>query len=588
LNLTLIEFVISCTEHQKQTMRRFQFATLLLLVIVVTTVHCIFKVPAGEYTVEFVAIERTSPDIQQSFVANVKLTEENVVSNIHFISEDKMSRNMYEYSTVAGGKYVSYMYDVNGDDNNELKCRYATNDADVDIQSINDFVKSIQPFDYNSDETNEDTTIYDQQVHELLSNTNDYISFMGTVSVIQQEPLLIFVDRMTLSIKYILGEYMLLRVDKIQQGITTDVSQVVQKLRSGCDSLDNELEVLSAMKRRQRKNNSTKTEDNNNSLPWFYDKEESCFLPHVRDETTCGAFQQQKYNDNNKKVCVFLHGSGETEEKEPTNERKGYWGNVHEYTPQCSERWFIWANTKDHGWDNHDLQRKYCELAAFHNKKQQSDSGTAQIKNTIIFTHSLGNLILAASIRNKYCSLDSTSSSWYAVDSPYDGSQASARLKTICNDYHNHQSPSLFQKLFGYIAEAGGYCIPGTGSAYHAYNSVHPGYCDAEGQCIDDLEHIVVDHVKGAMCGVSPIGLISKYSVMLEALSLVVGYDEDNDGMVSKSSCERYHGSGPYSTKYKSNWYTTSTNHADGTCRNGDGWWNSSGRKPCSWYTDKY
>lgn len=172
-----------------------------------------------------------------------------------------------------------------------------------------------------------------------------------------------------------------------------------------------------------------------------------------------------------------------------------------------------------------------------------------------------------------------------AIDSPYGGSIASAKLQQICYDHH-HKTKNLLKKLYGVVAESAGYCIPGTDKAYPAYDSVHPGYCDRDGLCLGDLEEVIREHVKGATCGLSATGLTSKYSVLLGALSTIVSYKESNDGMVGKSSCEKYH-AGQFVTNPREKWYASDTNHADGTCRNGNGWWGDD-RKPCSFFKDKY
>jgi hypothetical protein len=450
------------------------------------------------------------------------------------------------------------------------KCYYATDFDTVPIDFLNSFVTNIQLFNLSAIQSI-NQQIFDKQMDKLYkdSNLNAWISYLPLV---QSEPILIFTETRNGLIKYILSEFLFIEVHSISFHYSNEVDSIVHELKSKCISLDDELKIP-ARKAVQRITNEK------SQLPWFLNKSITCELPHVRDDVACGPRERVE-----KKTCIFLHGSGELEVREPTNTREDYWGNVHEYTPQCSERWFIWTNTKIYGWDSHDLQKQYCELAAFHNKTFAPGT-PAVIKDTIIFTHSMANLILAAGLKNGYCSWGE-GSSWYSLNSPYGGSVASVKLSQICYDYYHHIDPGIIKKIIGYIAETGLYCDPNTKKAYHAYNTLIPGYCDADGQCLYDLEKIIRDHVKGAICGSSSIGLFSKYSILLTALAQLVDYQEDNDGMVGLSSCERYH-SGQFRDEASNLWYASGCNHADGTCRNGNGWW-SDKRKPCSYYTDKY
>ena len=51
---------------------------------------------------------------------------------------------------------------------------------------------------------------------------------------------------------------------------------------------------------------------------------------------------------------------------------------------------------------------------------------------------------------------------------------------------------------------------------------------------------------QGAMCGTSPFGLVSEYSIPLEALSKLAGFPGTNDGMVGLTSCQVHALSGSY------------------------------------------
>jgi hypothetical protein len=85
------------------------------------------------------------------------------------------------------------------------------------------------------------------------------------------------------------------------------------------------------------------------------------------------------------------------------------------------------------------------------------------------------------------------------------------------------------------------------------------------------------------MCGTSAYGLHSIDSAGLVLLAKIAGLSLPNDGLVSWNSC---HLDYTYGAAFDDDWYETVTNHADATCRNGDGWWGLD-RRPCSWYTNK-
>ena len=126
------------------------------------------------------------------------------------------------------------------------------------------------------------------------------------------------------------------------------------------------------------------------------------------------------------------------------------------------------------------------------------------------------------------------------------------------------------------IASKGGYCnkdLP-----YPAYDTLHPNY-----KGIDELENVAQTFVTGQMCGTSSYGLTSMYSAPLELFSKVVGYGENNDGLVGYSSCAL--NSENFTSDFRSQFYSVEANHVDGTCRTGDAWFGSA--KPCSFYVGK-
>jgi len=263
-------------------------------------------------------------------------------------------------------------------------------------------------------------------------------------------------------------------------------------------------------------------------------------------------------NVNAGKECVFLHGSGVGTTAAPAPTFVDYWGNVHMYVTQCDSSIFIIQNTITRTFNDPDLMSAYCDLAVSGSTGKDPKSLNATISNKIVFTHSMGNDILAAAIQHGLCDFDS-SSSWYEVSGPMHGSKAANVVDTICL---SDDEPLIW------LSDELGYCTGNTESP--AYFSLRPSY-----PAIAGIASVMASRIKGAFCGISAFGQSSRYSVPLQALSDIVQYGEPNDGMVGLSSCDIV---GTFGTSIKdSDFYQGPYNHADATCRNGG--------PPCLWYT---
>jgi hypothetical protein len=318
--------------------------------------------------------------------------------------------------------------------------------------------------------------------------------------------------------------------------------------------------------------------------PWYSSYKDSCRYRWVRDPVNCQLFEDAPRSRSlvdsviATKTCIFLHGVGNTQEEAgpPVHEYPDYWGQVHEFTPQCKERWFIREETKSRGWDNLELQQAFCNMALIN-----QTAGDTIVRDKILFVHSMGNLILAGAIKNKLCDIDRNNTSWYEIQGPLGGSKAAYELELICLYIHNGEwVRHLTPRFVKWVATTGGYCVPGTNQSYAAYDTLAPTY-----NGIKDLYAIAKPRIKGAMCGDSPYGLNSLYSAALYSLSFYVGYGDINDGMVPFASC-RTISVLDFSLSYQDQYYLATINHADGTCRDGNGYWGIT-RQPCSWYTDK-
>jgi hypothetical protein len=210
--------------------------------------------------------------------------------------------------------------------------------------------------------------------------------------------------------------------------------------------------------------------------------------------------------------------------------------------------------------------QSYCDVASL---------GTGNIRDTIVFTHSMGNIIFAAALRSGLCTLD-TSASWYAVSAPVSGSKAADVLDKVC------ESQSILEEPLRELATLMHYCQsdqPGPPNlAYESMQTTNPMF--------DGLVNVFNAHAKGRMCGTSAFGLFSEYSLGLEAMSDMVRFGDDNDGMVDMLSCGLGLADNLWSSDPASDYYKAAVNHADTTCRNGDGDFGQN-RQPCSWFSHR-
>nr|CAG4717003.1 unnamed protein product [Naegleria fowleri] len=224
----------------------------------------------------------------------------------------------------------------------------------------------------------------------------------------------------------------------------------------------------------------------------------ACLLPWLKDSKKCSQQnsmrEQRALDESKRKVCVFLHGAGQ-------------WPS--DITP------------------------------------------SEVVKNVIIYAHSMGNLILAAAIKNGVCSLDKESVSWYDLMGPLRGSPAANMLDTVCA-----QDDWNVKRI---LAAKGGYCMSDSMKMYPTYESLHTNYSG-----LSDIQKVAKEYITGQMCGTSSYGLNSMYSAPLELLSKLVNYGELNDGLVPYSSCV-VDKDAPFSESYEDTFYRTAANHVDGT-----------------------
>ena len=220
--------------------------------------------------------------------------------------------------------------------------------------------------------------------------------------------------------------------------------------------------------------------------------------------------------------CIFLHGGGVTECGPPTTSFPAYWGDLHEHTPQCRTRTFNHANTTGTDFTDPALMRSYCAAAGA--PSTPNSTAIPTVRNKLVFTHSMGNLVLARALQTGVCALEANSSAWYLSGAPLRGTAAAVKLIDICGH------PTVLQKPLRFVFEELGLCEGRNVSAeFYSYRTDNPA--------LVGLAEVANRSASGAMCGTSAFGIVSKYSAALDAVAALVRFGEPNDGLVGFSSC---------------------------------------------------
>lgn len=289
--------------------------------------------------------------------------------------------------------------------------------------------------------------------------------------------------------------------------------------------------------------------------------------------------------------CIFLHGGGVTASGPPTTSFPAYWGDLHEHTPQCRTRTFNHANTTGTDFTDPALMRSYCAAAGA--PSTPNSTAIPTVRNKLVFTHSMGNLVLARALQTGVCALEANSSAWYLSGAPLRGTAAAVKLIDICGH------PTVVQKPLRFVFEELGLCEGRNVSAeFYSYRPDNPA--------LVGLAEVANRSASGAMCGTSAFGIVSKYSAALDAVAALVRFGEPNDGLVGFSSCAaggwpapRAGGTTTSTTAsdlHRSvvdgeddakddadelpDWYAAPMNHADNSGRDGDG----KKALPVSWF----
>jgi hypothetical protein len=131
-----------------------------------------------------------------------------------------------------------------------------------------------------------------------------------------------------------------------------------------------------------------------------------------------------------KRPCYFIHGLG-VQQEQGLVDTFAYFGKIKDHAPCCSSVRYTVLNTVDNEWYQDTLQQKVCDLAL--QVSPTSNAATKVIADTIIVTHSMGNLMVAGALATQKCSF-APSVDWVGMSGPMKGSMACDFVRESCGN----------------------------------------------------------------------------------------------------------------------------------------------------------
>ncbi|KAG1687624.1 hypothetical protein DVH05_004745 [Phytophthora capsici] len=283
-----------------------------------------------------------------------------------------------------------------------------------------------------------------------------------------------------------------------------------------------------------------------------------------RDKSTCSC-------NSTPRPCIFIHGLGVKTETSENEDFFSYWGkSIVDHAPCCSTMKFAHLNTVNNTWTSHSLQHKVCERAL----AVSNTSSKSVIADTIVITHSMGNLMFSGALATEKCSLDA-SSTWVGMAGPMIGSMASDFVQESCAGETN--------EFWEEVGDITGRCPPNTGLkslAYENGNFSTPRLNNAYAAA----QKAYRENVYALMCGKSYSGLVSKYQAKFWVLGHSIPHkSKENDGMVEFQSCSHGFSEEKFGDNYRDRFYKTELNHYDMQFLAGDSLLNED-KMPVKWF----
>lgn len=306
---------------------------------------------------------------------------------------------------------------------------------------------------------------------------------------------------------------------------------------------------------------------------FWWTKNKTCMMKFAATDACKLNIPAEKVYDRNiiQKKCFFVHGVGESGPNGILSSYPAYWGDMAGFTPQCSQRYFLWMDTRTRSFNDPKLQSTVCQLIT-------NSTTSKEIKDSYIFTHSMGGLIMTASVMNGACTVNKDTSSIYMSSPPLKGSQTAVFVDRVCKGEYT----VLVQTVAKYM----NYCRPGNLGAWPAYIPMDPS-----DPAFKSIYYAGGIYSNGFICGDCNLtsncgsGPLTE-TEGLKAIAILSGLDFPNDGMVTLESCTSPFIKQPLDWNPNSKFYRGEMNHADTSCRNGDNVFTNS--KPCQWFSNLY
>jgi len=268
------------------------------------------------------------------------------------------------------------------------------------------------------------------------------------------------------------------------------------------------------------------------------------------------------------KRCVFVHGPGVLPAADGATVRSAfseYWGDADSHA-SCSQYLFLQLDTTTQSWDSPSLGQQFCNAAA--------PGQDRFIKDTVVFAHGSGNLIVAAAVATGVCSFDDKTSAWAELQASSNSARMSEVAADICSyrDSWDHRQTALQAQSH--------FCLGDSSTLAPGWASVLNTYVPT-GVTWSQVADIIKTRVSGAMCGDYSAGLLD--STQWAIAPRIDAHHGSPSNDVAWSTCWDVEYRDRFSvTDFNSAFYAPSVNYWDVTCRNGDGMYGSH-RHPCGW-----
>jgi hypothetical protein len=270
-----------------------------------------------------------------------------------------------------------------------------------------------------------------------------------------------------------------------------------------------------------------------------------------------------------RKPCLFVHGVAQPFRGSMSDSFNFWWGDIHEHAPCCTSTKFVHFNTMQNGWTNPEIQRDFCEAAL-----NVSGSKDSTIGKIILVTHSMGNLITAASVATGICNM-SSDVTWISAAGPMIGSRSANLFDKECGSKGWIQMITKPLKMLGLCPPTPAFL------SLLDYGSSDP----KKKEMYDAAVKVRAKYATKVICGTDSYGLNTMFSLAFKIVGNWTDHGGINDGLVSLESCQAGMDleSDLFGRDINSKHYLSAVNHLDAGFRHGDGWWGND-RKPVKWF----